>query len=161
MYSLGVLSITNPTSLVRKVWFEITLHFFRRGREGLREFTSNLFHLHKDDTGREYFTMSYNEADITHHGVDSRESVKETQFYALPESDLCPVKSLKLYFLAKRNPKKNKKQQQFILPASIDKFRVRLWCVVHLEIWCQTFPNLLDCLWLMQTTVFEAPQLLC
>lgn len=106
MYSSGVLSITNPTSLVRKVWFEITLHFCRRGREGLRELTPKSFLLHKDDTGREYFTMSYNEADKTHHGVDSRESVKDTRLYALPESDLCPVKSLKLY-LSKRNPKNN------------------------------------------------------
>lgn len=68
--------------------------------------------------------MSYNEADKTHHGVDSRESVKETRLYALPESDLCPVKSLRLY-LSKRNPKK-----QCILPASFDKFWASLWCVV-------------------------------
>lgn len=50
--------------------------------------------------------MSYKEADRTHHGVDSRESVKETRLYALPETDFCPVKSLKLY-LSKRNPKIN------------------------------------------------------
>lgn len=49
MYSSGVLSITNPTSLVRKVWFEITLHFCRRGREGLRELTPKSFLLHKDE----------------------------------------------------------------------------------------------------------------
>ena len=48
--------------------------------------------------------MAYNEADKTHHGVDSRESLKDTRMYAMTGSELCPVQSLTLY-LSKRNSK--------------------------------------------------------
>jgi hypothetical protein len=39
--------------------------------------------------------MSYNECDKTHHGVDSKENLKETRMYE--RRDDCPVKSLDLY----------------------------------------------------------------
>ena len=104
MYSSQVLSNKTPTTLVRKVWFEIMLHFCRRGREGLRNLTSTSFILKKDDSDREYYTMACNEADKTHHGVDYRESLKDTRMYAMPGSELCPVQSLTLY-LSKRNSK--------------------------------------------------------
>lgn len=55
-------------------------------------------------TGSIYYTMAYNEADKTHHGVDSRESLTDTRMYAMPDSELCPVQSLTLY-LSKRNSK--------------------------------------------------------
>lgn len=104
-YSSEVLSNINSTSLVRKAWFETTLHFCRRGKDDLCELTPKSILFHKDDTGKEFFTMSYNEADKTHHVLDSRESVKKTTL-RIAWSDLCPVKSLKLY-LSKRKPKIN------------------------------------------------------
>lgn len=148
MYYSRVFSVTNPTSHVRMVWFEITLHFCRRGREGLRELTPKSCLLHKDDTSRDYFTMSYNEADKTHHGVDSRESVKETRLYALPESDLCPVKSLRLY-LSKRNPKNNAFFQRPLtsFEPAYDVWYVNAPMGYHtLGNMMSTFPKLLDCL---------------
>ena len=57
MYSYQVLSNKKSTSLVRKVWFEIMLHFFRRGREGLRNLTSTSFILKKDDSDKEYYII--------------------------------------------------------------------------------------------------------
>ena len=47
MYSSQVLSNKTPITLVQKVWFEIMLHFCRRGREGLRNLTSTSFILKK------------------------------------------------------------------------------------------------------------------
>ena len=70
----------------------------------MRKLTSTSFILKKDDSDSGYYTMAYNEADKTHHGVDSRESLKDTRMYAMPDSELCPVQSLTLY-LSKRNSK--------------------------------------------------------
>lgn len=41
MYTTGCLGNDTPVSLQRKVWFEITLHFGRRGQEGLRALQNN------------------------------------------------------------------------------------------------------------------------
>ena len=93
IYSSKVLSNKSPTTLVRKMWLEIMLLICRRSREELRNLTSTSFILKKDDSYREYYTMAYNEADKTHHGVDSLESLKNTRRYAMPGSELCPVQS--------------------------------------------------------------------
>ncbi len=59
--------------------------------------------LKTDGNGFRYFTNAYNEADKTHHGVDSREINKANRMYETdPEN--CPVKSLEKY-LAKLNGK--------------------------------------------------------
>ncbi|XP_033725028.1 uncharacterized protein LOC117315013 isoform X1 [Pecten maximus] len=102
LYAKGVLANDSPTQLLRKVWFEIALHFGRRGREGLRSLKHDAFVLKSDDEGRKYFTMSFNEKDKTHSGVDSRETLKVNRMYETCD-EFCPVVSLTKYML-KRNP---------------------------------------------------------
>ena len=80
------------------------LNFGHRGQEGLHELRSYSYHKLTDDKGLAYSTMSYNECDKTHHGVDSNENVKETRMYERGDEINCPVKSLDLY-LAKLSPK--------------------------------------------------------
>jgi hypothetical protein len=98
-YESGVLCNNNPVALQRKVFLEISFHFGRRGREGWRGMTRESFCIKKDAEGREYLTMSYNEHDKNHADAEN----KIQCMYANPESDLCPLKSYKLY-LEKLNP---------------------------------------------------------
>lgn len=51
IYASGVLSLSTPMSLQFKVFFELSLHFGRRGREGLRELSKNDIHFVKDSDG--------------------------------------------------------------------------------------------------------------
>jgi len=43
LYESGILNNDTPMGLLRKVYFEISLHFGRQGREGLRNFTRESF----------------------------------------------------------------------------------------------------------------------
>ena len=55
-----------------------------------------------DNDGHRYVAMAYNEADKTHHGVDSKEKPKAPRKYETNQQ-LCPVKSFEK-FLSKLNP---------------------------------------------------------
>lgn len=107
LYSTGVLSTKSPLSLLRKVWFEITLHFGRRGAEGLNVLTKTSFQIKTDDTGCKYVTMAYNEADKTHKGLDNKESQKNPGMFEIPSlGEECPVAAFALY-VSKLNPESN------------------------------------------------------
>lgn len=41
--------------------------------------------------------MNYNEANKTHHGIDSRENIHEVTMYAKPRDVNCPVAIFELY----------------------------------------------------------------
>ena len=101
-YSSGVLSDDNPTSLQLKVWFELSLHLGRRGRDGLHNLQKDDFEVKVDESGDSYVQMCYNEADKATHGVDSEGNIKNPRMYATGLSN-CPVKSFQLY-VAKLNP---------------------------------------------------------
>ena len=105
-YSSGVLSDDNPTSLQFKVWFELSLHLGRLGRDGLHYLHKDAFEVKMDESGDSYVQMCCNEADKTHHGVDSEGNIKNPRMYATGLSN-CPVKSFQLY-VAKLNPKCNR-----------------------------------------------------
>ncbi|XP_034045003.1 activating transcription factor 7-interacting protein 1 isoform X2 [Thalassophryne amazonica] len=103
-----VFSTDNPKGLQRKVWFDITLSFARRGRENLRELKSDVFNFKVDGSGRSYVEMRCNEATKNHQGDNLKDDDFESKprMYAIENSSRCPVQSLKKY-LEKRNPANN------------------------------------------------------
>ena len=63
MYSSGVLGNDNPISLQNKVFFELCLHFGRRGKEGLHALKKNSFEYVVGDCDPtiQYATLNFNE----------------------------------------------------------------------------------------------------
>ena len=108
MYSSGVLSNKTPQSLQYKVFFELSLNFGRRWKEGLRELEKSSFVVVVEAGGggggggvnmSNKLSMKKN-----HQGVSMKEKEKSAVMYEKCEKpDLCPVKSFDLYF-SKLNP---------------------------------------------------------
>ncbi|KAK3096570.1 hypothetical protein FSP39_001389 [Pinctada imbricata] len=101
----GVFSTDCPKSLQRKVWFDITLNFARRGRENLRQLKFDCFNFAQDENGCEYVEMAYNESTKNHQG----DNLKDRDFECRPRmyasgGASCPISSLRKY-LELRNPK--------------------------------------------------------
>ena len=92
-----VLGNKNAWHLLYKVFFEVGLHFARRGREGLRELTKDSFIIKRDSYGVECVVPAR---------VEVEKTIKEkvATMYSQPGDARCPVKSLKLY-MSKLNPK--------------------------------------------------------
>lgn len=102
MYGSGVLSKNDPVSLQYKTFFELLLHFGRRGREGLRELNKSDIIFKTDDEGVEFATLKYNPHEKNHPGKNTHEAQHVQKMYATGGED-CPVSSLKLY-MSKLNP---------------------------------------------------------
>jgi hypothetical protein len=102
LYSSGVLNNSTPQGLIWKVFFELSLHFIRRGREGLRELHKTSYLIKKDDAGIEYIVPAYHEAEKTKQGNEKENKEKEAVMYA-QYGPRCPVHSYKLY-ISKLNP---------------------------------------------------------
>ena len=119
MYSSGTLGISNPESLQFKVFFEIALHFGRRGRENWRNMKKDSFEVKEDANGTEYVTIPFHELDKNHQDLDN----KRQMMFAQPDKVSCPVRSFKLYlsklhpeldtFLQKPNPFYKKQNQWY------------------------------------------------
>lgn len=100
----AALQVHNPKSLLNKVWYDLQLHFGRRGKEGNRALKPDSFILKNDENGARYFTMSFNEDTKNHK--DPLERDRENRrgaMYEEPGSPLCPVASL-LKYLSKLPP---------------------------------------------------------
>ena len=98
----GLFSTETPQTLQNKVFFDIMTHFRRRGREGLWSLKPTSFKFVTDSDGHRYVAMAYNEADKTHHGVDSKEKPKAPRMYETT-GESCPVRAFEKY-LSKLNP---------------------------------------------------------
>lgn len=94
----GVLSTDDPVGLQRKVYMEVSLHFCRRGREGLRELRKDSFIVKADENGREYVTLGYNEMEKNHQGVKKNDIKDEPRMYGFGGAS-CPVGSFKKYLM--------------------------------------------------------------
>ena len=101
MYSSRVLSGDDPVALQRKVFFEVVLHFGRRGREGLRGINKSDIVFKVDENGKEYATLAFNSLEKNHQRFSSREGERNQQMYGTGTEN-CPVTSLKFY-LSKLN----------------------------------------------------------
>lgn len=102
MYASGVLSDVSPTNLQLKIFFELTLHFGRRGREGLRELKKDDIVFRKDPSGTEYATLGFNPSKKNHQGISHHISEHDQKMFAT-NCDDCPVQSLNFY-LSKLHP---------------------------------------------------------
>ena len=103
--SSDALSLSNPMSLLRNVWFHIVLYFCKQGHEGQRELQKSSFKLEIDASGRNYVTMAHNEVSKNHPGglKDTNSTEKYARMYET-DSPNDGYKAVKLY-LSKLNPK--------------------------------------------------------
>jgi hypothetical protein len=96
----------NPRGLQYRIFYEVGIHFGRRGREGLRELKKDSFIIRSDDEGLEYVQMAYNEKEKTKRGGNMKEKEKQAVMYAQPGDQNCPVTHFKNY-LSKLHPECN------------------------------------------------------
>lgn len=102
MYSSKTLSDDNPTALQMKIFFELCLHFGRRGREGLRELNKKDLVFSTDEVGVEYVTLGFNPSEKNHQGDSKRDKEHDQRLYGTGGQN-CPLISVKKY-LNKLNP---------------------------------------------------------
>ncbi|XP_067998719.1 activating transcription factor 7-interacting protein 1 isoform X2 [Melanerpes formicivorus] len=88
----GVLGLHSPLALVNKVWFDLQLHFAKRGREILRDLAPDAFVVEKDKNGRRYAMFRY-----PGKGKNGDNPHKMGKMYDMPGDPNCPVFSLELY----------------------------------------------------------------
>ena len=96
MYDSKVLSMDDPKALQRKVYYEVSLHFGRRAREGLHTLKQKHFVFKLDDNGIEYATLSYNPSEKNHQGLSQGNTEHSQRMYGTGDVN-CPLKSLKFY----------------------------------------------------------------
>ena len=99
MYSTHTLSDDNSISLQHKFFFELALHFGRRGQEGWHNLKKQSFALKTDANGRQYVTIVHQELDKNHRQDETKTQVMFEQ----PDSPRRPVHSFTLY-LSKLHP---------------------------------------------------------
>ena len=102
MYSSGTLSNLNPKSLQHKVYYEMTLHFGRRAREGLHDMCQKDILFRTDSEGAEYACLAYNPLEKNHQNVEQGGPEHDQRMYGTGRED-CPLKTMKLY-LSKLTP---------------------------------------------------------
>ena len=51
------LGLETPESLLQTAWFNLMLHFGKRGRENMREMTADDIQIHNSSSGLEYITL--------------------------------------------------------------------------------------------------------
>jgi hypothetical protein len=92
----------DPQQLQKKVWFDLTLGFGRRGCENSRELTVNSFSVEQDDVGDEFINMTHTEATKNHPGGIADNQYAKPRIYG-NDSPSCPLASFKKY-ISKLNP---------------------------------------------------------
>ena len=103
LYESSVLSCENPVALQRKVFFELMLHFCRRGMENLRELTVNDFSVKRLANGVECVVKTSDELTKNHRVNDENQ---DEGVMKATGKEYCPVRAYKLY-ISKLNPKQS------------------------------------------------------
>ena len=99
-----ILSLTQPLSLLRNVWFHISLYWCRRGFEGQRRLKKSSFVFGEDVNGGLFATMSHDETTKNHPGgVSDVESYEKNGRMYKTNSPTDGYSALEL-FLSKLNP---------------------------------------------------------
>uniref|UniRef100_A0A668AW89 ZMYM2-like/QRICH1 C-terminal domain-containing protein n=1 Tax=Myripristis murdjan TaxID=586833 RepID=A0A668AW89_9TELE len=113
-----------PQGLVNKVWFDIQLHFGRRGKEGLRRLTPQSFIIKRDAAGAKYVSLAFNEETKNHKSHQERDlqSRRGAMFEELG-SEFCPVSSFEKYL--SKLPKEAK--AFYLHPRRAAKFEDEVW----------------------------------
>ena len=102
-YEMKVVSNDTPISLLRVNWFNISLHFCRRGRENLRSLTPDSFVIKKGANDGEYVEMSISEKKKNHQGgLGDKADESDPKMFTTGMSN-CPLKYFKK-FLSVLNP---------------------------------------------------------
>lgn len=87
-----------PKGLLNKVWFDIQVHFGRRGKQANRNLKPDSFVIRKDERGLRYCALSCGDEAKIHSETD------RSSMFEKPGSEFCPIASL-LKYLTKLPPK--------------------------------------------------------
>ncbi|KAK7087871.1 hypothetical protein V1264_021867 [Littorina saxatilis] len=102
-------SHNSSVEIQQKVWFDIQLHFARRGRENVRDFKA--FAFKQDDRGQEFVEINHAEKSKNPPGtISDTNHTQKPRMYA-NGTKTCPVRSLKLY-IEKSNKAKEKERER-------------------------------------------------
>lgn len=102
LYDKKQLGLETPESLLQTAWFNIMLHFGKRGRENQREMTADDIQIHKSSCGLEYITLVERATKNHQGGLKSNENEAAAVMSEIPGNPRCPVFAVKTY-LSKRN----------------------------------------------------------
>ncbi|XP_035515490.1 uncharacterized protein LOC118326576 [Morone saxatilis] len=86
-----VMDTSTPRGLLNKVWFDIQVHFGRRGKQANRNLKPDSFVVRKDERGLRYCTLSFGDEAKIHNEKDRSTMLEK------PGSEFCPITSLLKY----------------------------------------------------------------
>ena len=102
---LGPADTNNPSQVLNKVWFYVSLYFGKRGRENQRKMTKQMLVLRTTLKGSQYYEVNRSVAgslpSTKNHqgGIQDDEDESNAKMFELPGSPRCPVQTVKSYLL--------------------------------------------------------------
>lgn len=102
LWEKGELGYSNPTAVLRTIWFYMTMMFGLRGRHEARQMMWGDVSLHSDESGRQYLKFQERLTKTRNGECNGRAFVPKAFGSMDGDSDRCPVKAYKEY--AKRRP---------------------------------------------------------
>ena len=102
---LGPTDTKNPSQVLNKVWFYVSLYFGKRGRENQRKMTKQMLVFRTTLNGSQYYEVNRSVAgslpSTKNHqgGIQDGEDESNAKMFELPGSPRCPVQTVKSYLL--------------------------------------------------------------
>ena len=100
LHDSDALSTKAPTTLQNKVLTNLLTHFGRRGNEGLRQMTKKTFVQRKDENGKKYYEMAYNELTKNYQNSTGKsKDISKGKAVMVEQANdpRCPVASFEMY----------------------------------------------------------------